>query len=222
MSKRYTAIIMLMLLAFVAAGILIGLMPDEVPLHYNMAGEVDRVGNRYENLLLPVVTAGMGLFFIGIARHAVKKGEERNGKVTATVGIAVMIWFNLMNLYFLLQAVSYSRTEGLLQRVDAMRFTAIGLGIVIFITCNFMPKATRNAMFGLRTTWSMKNDRVWQKCQRFGGFSGMILGAIMILSAIFMSGNAAMIMLSILLFVWVFLCVYMSYRYYKEDEKANA
>lgn len=222
MSKRYTVIIMLILLSFVAAGVLIGMMPENVPMHYNMEGEVDRVGNRYENLLLPVVTAGMGLFFIGISRYVMKKGEERNGKVTAAVGIVVMIWFNLMNLYFLLQAVAYSRAEGLLLRVDAMRFAAIGLGVVIFITCNFMPKATRNAMFGLRTTWSMKNDRVWQKCQRFGGFSGMILGAVMILGAIFMSGNAAMIMLLILLFVWVFLCVYMSYRYYKEDEKANA
>ena len=53
---------------------------------------------------------------------------------------------------------------------DAMKFVSMILGALLIFCGNIMPKAGRNAVFGLRTRWSMKNDRVWQQqSQRFCG-----------------------------------------------------
>lgn len=218
MAKRNTVIVLLIFFSFAASCLLIGMMPARVPMHYNAEGEADRLGSRYENLLFPVVTAGMGAFFLVLSGRAAKKGELQNGRLIASVGIAVTGLFFCMELFFLLRAVSYDGAETFWERTDPARISLVGLGAVLFVLCNFMPKATRNALFGLRTPWSMKNDRVWQRCQRFGGYSGMLLGVAAVLCALLLDGAMGMAVFLVLLAVWTGLSVYMSYRFAREDD----
>ena len=69
-----------------------------------------------------------------------------------------------------------------------MKFTGIAIGILLVILGNIMPKMRRNAMFGLRTKWSMTNDSVWQKSQRFGGIASVLCGLAMIVISAFVPG----------------------------------
>ena len=81
-----------------------------------------------------------------------------------------------------------------------------------------MPKMRRNAMFGLRTKWSMANDNVWQKSQRFGGIASVIAGFIMIILALFVPGIWNVVMMTIVIVIWLILCIVASHRYYLEDQ----
>ncbi len=49
------------------------------------------------------------------------------------------------------------------------RIAGYPAGIAFVICGNIMPKSDRNEAFGLRTPWSLSNDEVWRKSQRFGG-----------------------------------------------------
>jgi len=61
MKKGYWVIVALMTFSIIFSIIAICLMPDQVPVHYDGAGVVDRMGNRFENLILPVVMILIGL-----------------------------------------------------------------------------------------------------------------------------------------------------------------
>lgn len=46
-----------------------GQLPDQVPAHYNAAGEVDRWGSRWELLLLPIIAAVLGISMSFLEKH---------------------------------------------------------------------------------------------------------------------------------------------------------
>ena len=108
---------------------------------------------------------------------------------------------------------------GLAKELEAivMKFTGIAIGILLVILGNIMPKMRRNAMFGLRTKWSMSNDSVWQKSQRFGGIASVLCGLAMIVISAFVPGVWNLFVMTIIIIVWLILCVIASYRYYKAD-----
>ena len=80
-----------------------------------------------------------------------------------------------------------------------------------------MPKMRRNAMFVLRTKWIMKNDSVLQKSQRFGGIASVLCGLAMIVISAFVPGVWNLFVMTVMIIVWLILCIIASYRYYKAD-----
>ena len=44
-------------------------LPDQVPAHYNGAGEVDRWGSKWELIILPVIAAFIGVFMTFLEKH---------------------------------------------------------------------------------------------------------------------------------------------------------
>ena len=71
-----------------------------------------------------------------------------------------------------------------------------------------MPKLRMNAVTGLKTRWSMKNETTWKKSQRFGGISYIIGGAVIVVICFFVRGMycflAAAAVIAVLLAVDVF------------------
>ena len=48
-------------------------LPDKIPAHYNFAGEIDRWGSKYENLLFPIIIIALTLFWHLFIRYFEKK-----------------------------------------------------------------------------------------------------------------------------------------------------
>lgn len=44
-------------------------LPDQVPAHYNGAGEVDRWGSKWELILLPIIAAFLAIFMTFLEKH---------------------------------------------------------------------------------------------------------------------------------------------------------
>ena len=55
MKKFYAWIVVLILLSFVMTGVFLTMAPDVVPVHFGPDGNVDRMGSKYEFLLLPAI-----------------------------------------------------------------------------------------------------------------------------------------------------------------------
>ena len=70
MKYLYRFAVALIVLGFVATAAFLVLAPDIVPAHYNSAGEVDRMGSKYEYVLFPFISAGMGISFLLLAKQA--------------------------------------------------------------------------------------------------------------------------------------------------------
>ena len=181
MKTKKTVYYILMYLPLAVVLLALPQLPEKIPAHFGFDNQVDRWGSKYEALLFPVISLLMGYFLLGMAKLAAKKERygENNKKVTMIMGIFVLILFNALNAYFLY--TSLNKVEDLSSvSLDLYQLVFGIMGVLMIVTGNVMPKLRRNAMIGLRTRWSMKNDVTWKKSQRIGGIS-FIVGGVMII-----------------------------------------
>lgn len=172
----------LMFLPLLVVLISLKFLPDQIPAHYGISGEVDRWGSKYETLIFPGVTIIFGIIMLIITKYASKqeKGGNNNQKIGNFTGILLLLLFNIMTFYFLY--TDFNKVKNLNSiPIDISQIIFITLGVFIIIIGNIMPKIKMNSMIGLRTTWSMKNEITWKKSQKFGGVSFIIVGILMII-----------------------------------------
>lgn len=62
------------------------------------------------------------------------------------------------------------------------------LGVGMIFLGNGMPKLRRNAVVGLRTSWSQRSDAAWKKSQQIGGRVFLVTGALTVVLCLLVSG----------------------------------
>ncbi|MDF2566788.1 MAG: sdpI [Oscillospiraceae bacterium] len=222
MKNKYLLLYILIFFPIVVTSVCLIFMPDSVPMHYSADGEVNRIGSKYEQIIFPLITIGMGLLWVIMAKYQSRKKEHGNEKVLLVSGIATLILFNIMTYYFLCKAFTYiGHSDVSFDMKDGFKLISIGIGTMLCVMGNIMPKVRLNTVIGLRTTWSMKNDRVWQKSQRFGGISFVICGIAVIITGLFFTGIINVIVTISLIIVDALICTIASYKIYKNDLKEN-
>mgnify|MGYP004711381513 CR=1 FL=1 len=120
MKKLYALCYGVILLCIVGTAILLIFTPDTIPVHYNFAGEVDRFGSKYENLIWPIFTITMGAFFILLAKQKRKKGETVNEKILLYTGICTLLFFAALGFYFMLKAIRYDPDAAATVSIDVI------------------------------------------------------------------------------------------------------
>lgn len=184
MKKAYKWTIALVLLGFVLAGIFLTMAPDRIPAHYNIRGEVDRWGSKYEFLIMPFINLVFGIFMVWLGHREGKQGRDMNERIVAITNNWVLILFNAMWLVFMWKAVDVKNFGSGLDDLTG-KLILLLLAASLIPIGNAMPKAQRNGLFGLRTKWSMANDRCWQQSQRIGGYIMVCTGILgVILTAV--------------------------------------
>lgn len=217
MKKAYKWTIALILMGFVLAGIFLTLAPDRIPAHYNIRGEVDRWGSKYEFLIMPVINLFFGIFMAWLARFEGKKRREMNERIVAIMNNFILIMFNAIWVGFMWKAVD-SRSAGSNLGDLATKGIMMLLMLSFIPLGNIMPKAQRNSLFGLRTKWSMANDHCWQQSQRLGGYIMVGTGILgVILTAVFPAQLGSYVMLGLIIVMTV-VCIWASYHIYQKEQ----
>ncbi len=68
-------------------------------------------------------------------------------------------------------------------QVAVSRLVPALVGALFVVIGNVMPRMRPNWWFGVRTPWTLSNDRVWARTHRLAGFSMTAAGLVMIASA---------------------------------------
>ena len=193
------------------------LLPDKIPAHYGISGEVDRWGSKYETLIFPAITIIFGFIMLIVTKYASKQEKvgHNNQKIGTLTGILSLLLFNVMTFYFLY--ADFNKIKNLNSiPIDLSQLIFILLGVIMMILGNIMPKVKMNSMIGLRTTWSMKNEITWKKSQKFGGISFIIVGILIIITNLFTKSPISVFLsLAILIFSLPF-DIYYTYKVAKE------
>lgn len=196
---------------------LLQLLPDKIPAHYGISGEVDRWGSKYETLIFPAITIIFGFIMLIVTKYASKQEKvgNNNQKIGTLTGILSLLLFNIMTFYFLY--ADFNKIKNLNSiPIDLSQLIFILLGVIMMILGNIMPKVKMNSMIGLRTTWSMKNEITWKKSQKFGGISFIIVGILIIITNLFTKSPISVFLsLAILIFSLPF-DIYYTYKVAKE------
>lgn len=218
MRKKWIKI--LTFLPLILAIIAVAFMDKKIPIHYDTAGNVDRWGSRYEIFILPLATFLMSGFLLWMKKFAAKQESQGNNNekyIDMTI-IVCLIIFNVINFLII---------YGGLVKLEKLEFKGIGLaeiilgltGLLFIVLGNKMPKVKRNSLVGLRTKWSMANDLVWKKSQKFAGLVFIIMGLISIIVSMLANTKSLLIYYLAFIILSAIVMVIGSYIIYKKTEK---
>lgn len=226
------AMIITAALAVITAAAAITILPDNIPVHFGLDGNVDRVGSKYEIFLFAGIVIAVTAFGILYRRKSEKAqqnasdekaaahaaGNARICGIICTTMNAVMIGMELVFICIGYNGIQQiSGTEGELY----CSATVMLMGILFAVLGNIMPKMKMNGFMGLRTTWSMKNDEVWARSQRMGGTVTFFGGVAIILSGIILRGYPSLIAMVIIFTVIFAVMIKGSHQIYTDWEREN-
>ena len=219
MKKLYVLCYLAMLVCVLGTAVILTISPDTVPVHYNFAGEVDRFGSKYENLLWLFFSILICGILMAVAKKVGKKEGDKDEKIILYTALATLMFFMILGGYFMIKAIQYNPNQSTQMSMDFLKFLGIALGAMQIVLGVFMPKMKRNSYYGLRNKWTLSNDNVWEKSQHFGGIVAVICGTIMIALTVFMPNIWSYLILAVIVAIWVVASTVASYYYYKEDKK---
>jgi uncharacterized membrane protein len=184
-------------------------LPDQVPTHWNAAGEVDGYSSKLFAVLFgPILLTSIYGMLLGVV-----KIDPRKENYQKFAGV-YRVFVNVTSTFFVAIhiAVIFS---GLGYRVHMDWIANIGLGLLFMILGNYLPKVKANYFIGIRTPWTLANETVWAKTHRFGGKVFFIGGVMLIVSAFVTSTFRVFLLISSIVFIAIVPMVY-SYFVYKK------
>lgn len=172
MMPRLHVLVMLGLVAASAltAASMYAQLPDPTPTHWNLRGEVDRYGPRWELAFgVPVV----GLLLIGMLVVLPLLGPFRSNLqqfrlIYARISVAIVACIVVIHVVLLLKAAGHSIRIG--------STLCVALGALLAVLGNWMGKIRRNFWIGIRTPWTLASEAVWERVHRVGGKLMVVLG----------------------------------------------
>jgi uncharacterized membrane protein len=166
----------LVALGFSAA--LYGLLPDQVPTHFNLAGEPDRWSDRpTAALAMPATLGALWLLLWGLPKISPQGWRvEPFAEVWNRCQLAILGFMLFIHIGMLGHAVGWWGAG-----MGRLVLAAVGL---LFLTLgNYLGKTTRNFFLGIRTPWTLASDEVWRKTHRLGGWMMVAAGIALIVMA---------------------------------------
>ncbi|MEZ0325880.1 MAG: SdpI family protein [Fimbriimonas sp.] len=162
------------------AAYLAATLPDRVPTHWNLYGKPDGFGSKWVNVLM-----GPALVFFILALTLLlpllSPKSLSISRFAPTFGKLMVIVSALMaTLSFVIGQASQSNSS--------FNMTSVMLAVMfVFFALmgNLMGKVKRNAFVGIRTPWTLADERVWDATHRdaarlwfFGGLAGAVLSLL--------------------------------------------
>lgn len=166
------------LAAFIVSVAVYGRLPARLPVHWDAHGNVNGYGSRLASaFLFPLVMLGLWLLLTLLPRidprraNYAKFADTYNLIVDSLVGLLLV-----MHLALLANALGWA--------VSMDRVAPVLIGLQFIIIGNALPRARPNWWFGIRTPWTLSNDRVWTRTHRVGGYLLTSAGLILLLAAL--------------------------------------
>ncbi len=188
--------------SLIGTAIVLQFMPDSVPMHYDLAGNIDRWGSKYESLIFPGIILAIALFMSLLIRYfeksALKNTDEKeaagartNAKVIAVTGLCLAGMFTVMQGFMLYGSYKEAVSGATEQTVDIGKIVVILFGVLIIILGNYITKTRINGAVGFRIKWSKYNDNTWRRTNRFGAYALTVAGVVSIILGVIVRSVAA-------------------------------
>jgi uncharacterized membrane protein len=181
MSTRRTLVIAgLIFLALAIYSLIVASgLPDIVPTHWNVHNQPDQFGSKWTAvLIMPGVMAMMMLLIVALPALSPKKFEIDTFRGTFNYIMLLVMAMQAALGFTILEA-----TKGHQVRMDRILLAIIFL--FFGLLGNVLGKVRRNFYMGIRTPWTLADEKVWDKTHRsaakiwtVGGVLGCVIAMI--------------------------------------------
>lgn len=224
---------MLAALTVIPTVIMLGILPDTVPVHFDINGLPDRYGSKFELLILPIIAIAFIVSFdliSGIYKKQIESASDdkkkneliSNSKVLNIVFLVMPAVMCMLNTVLLYNTYAIVNNDAGIPEIDIMNAMGAIMGMTFIIFGNYMPKTKNNRYIGFRFPWTMYNDTTWKKSNRFASYAMIITGIITILGAILTEGaTSSIIMVGSILTAITIIMIY-AYIVYRNERRRES
>lgn len=214
MLKRYRGtliVTMLVLLLPMAVGLLLwNALPEQVPTHFNAAGEADGWSSRgFAVFGLPAVLMAIHWGCALVSLKMDPKAENLQGKM-----MSLVLWI-CPAMAILMMALVYGNAMGLDWPAEVL--TPLALGLMMAVIGNWLPKCRQSYTLGIKLPWTLADEDNWNRTHRFAGPIWVAGGLVMIATAL-LGGQLLWLLVPVLLAMVIAPTVY-SYLLYRSKYK---
>jgi uncharacterized membrane protein len=148
-------------------------LPEQVPSHWNVEGEVDSHLSKPWGVIVLPLSAILVFVVMRLIPVISPKGyrTEPFANVLHIFQVAMVGFMSLVAILVLLEA------SGVNVYINKAIFGA--LGVLFVVIGNYFGKIRKNFFLGIRTPWTLANDEVWARTHRIGGRLFVLYGLIM-------------------------------------------
>lgn len=211
MRTRYLVVCLLLIAAACAALMYCWpLLPEQMPAHWNIEGQVDGYAGRA--VMWVVGPVGMALLMLaGLVLPVLSPNRFGMTEFLSTYYYIAGLAVCMLGYVFALMLIA--GTGGV---VPMQRALPAGLFLLLILMGNPMGKVRRNFFLGIRTPWTLASERVWYATHRMAARL-MVASGLLGLLALWMHAPGWGILLLVL--AWTPLVVLYSLLRYKTLQK---
>lgn len=190
-------------------------LPDRIPIHWNLNGQIDGWGGKGWGVFgILAVMALFTLGILGLPRLSTRAFSVNSFRGTFNYVMVVCVaLFGYMH-WVMLQAALHPN-------VNFGKNLMVGLYLFLGLIGNMLGKVRRNEWMGVRTPWTLSSDRVWNATHRMAGHwmvGGCLFGAVSLWLDV--PVWVGLSVLTVALFIPVFYSYYLFKQYEREEENS--
>jgi uncharacterized membrane protein len=184
--------------------------PERIPAHWNISGQVDRYGGKFEGLLLMPLIA-LGIYVLMLVLPRIDPGRANYARFAGAYTVIRMTVLGIFALFY--TGLHVWLWTG---HLNIAQLAPIVMGLLAIVLGTVLGKIRPNWFVGIRTPWTLSSKMSWGRTHRAGGWVFVSVGLATIVSAFIGPRVAFWVLIGGLVGGTVALIVY-SYLVWRQD-----
>lgn len=179
LTKKEILPIALIIFSFLVGAFLYSDLPEKIPSHWNIKGEVDAWSSKnFTVLFFPCLI--LGIFLLMTFIPLIDPLRRNYPKFTLPY-----FWFRTIFVVFFVLIYLYSLGAALGTKLNINYFIIPAMSILFIVIGIFLPKIKKNYFVGIKTPWTIHSEEVWNKTHQLGGKFFIAAGIIALFGLFF-------------------------------------
>lgn len=194
-------------------------IPQTVPMHFDLKGNIDKYGSKDDLrtlvIVLTIVNAITYLFISNIYKIDPKKNAAQNKSRMQRMAVGVSIYLTAI-VIMLVYEISTNNVS------ITVKFVSVAMGLLFALIGNNMYNIKPNYFAGIRLPWTLESEENWRRTHQLGGRLWFFGGLFFALIAMLVNKIVLAFVGIALLLVLIIIPIIYSYRLYKKTKGFKA
>ena len=204
-------VLTVVIIPFIYLGYLWNGLPDTVPIHWNIHGEIDGWGSKSTLLWLPFLLPFLTyLIFLVVPKIDPKNKINKMGPKYDQFKFFTVLFMSIITML-----IFYATKHSTILHPNLI-FVILGLFFVVI--GNYLPSIKANYFIGIRTPWTLESEIVWKKTHQLAGKLWVVGGILMSMSSLLIPSKYNFAIFMTLALTMAMIPLLYSYFIFKEKE----
>jgi uncharacterized membrane protein len=210
--KKELPLIAIVLLPFIYLAYIWNQLPEKVPMHWNINGEIDRYGEKVELIIIPIfLPLLVYIIFLVVPKIDPKNRLNKMGNKLQTIKFLLTTLMSILALFIIYTAKNESFTNP--------NYMVLIIGVLYIVLGNYFKTLKANYFIGIRTPWTLEKETVWKKTHELGGKLWFIGGIIVVIASLILRKETNFTVFLIITGIITIIPIVYSYLTFKNEKK---